>query len=97
MKKLTTEEINWATLFVLILWLFLLLPWLWLCPASGMAFDPGPSVEAYILMISICTYPIPVVVAAIYRKKVPAIVFLPLLNVAVLTACGFLESLWKSN
>jgi hypothetical protein len=96
-KKLTAEEINWATLFVLIFWLLLLLPWLWFCPLSGMAFDPGPSVEAYVLVISICTYPIPVFIAASYRKKLPAMVLLPLLNVAALTATGFLEPLWKSK
>jgi len=60
-----------------------------------MVFDPGPSIGAYLFLISICTYPIPVILAAIYRKRIPAMVFLPLLNVAVLTACAFAEPLWK--
>src|SRR5579872_2312813 len=80
MRKLTNEEINWASLFVLIFWLILVLPWFWIAPLSAMAFDPGPSVGAYLFVVPILTYPVPVIIAAIYRKKAPLIVFMPLLN-----------------
>jgi hypothetical protein len=95
MKKLTNEEINWATLFVLIFWLFLLLPWFWIAPLSAMAFDPGPSVGAYLFVLPILTHPVPVIIAAIYRKKAPLIVFIPLLNIIVLAVSSVETSLWK--
>lgn len=81
-KKLTMQEIQVALFF---LWGILLLPWLAFCPLSGMAFDPGPSFEAYLLVISICTYPLPVIIAAIYRKRAPLLVLLPFLNLGILT------------
>jgi hypothetical protein len=96
MMKLTHEEINWATLFVLAFWLILLLPWFWIAPLSAMAFDPGPSGGAWLFVIPILTYPVPVIIAAIYRKKAPLTVFMPLVNIAVLAVAWLADPLWKS-
>ena len=35
MKELTPEEINWATLFVVLFWSLLLLPWIGFVPRQG--------------------------------------------------------------
>ena len=80
-KPLTAEEINWATLFVLLLSLVLLVPWLMMAPLAAMAFDPGPSPGAYVFVWSAWTYPICVVLVAVFRRKAPLIVLLPCLNV----------------
>lgn len=89
MKKLTIQEIQVGLFF---LWIILLLPWLLLAPISAMAFDAGPSIGAYFFTLPILTYPIPVILAAIFRRKHPRIAFLPLVNLIVL---GFDILLWK--
>lgn len=66
-----------------VLWLLLLLPWIVIAPLSGMMFDAPPTIGVYVLFWTILTYPVPVIIAAVLRKKVPAIVLLPLLNFAV--------------
>jgi hypothetical protein len=80
MKNLTREEINWATLFVLLFWFLLLVPWIWLCPASGMAFDSGDSLHARFFVLSVCTYPVAVLIAGLLRKAKPWLVLLPCIN-----------------
>jgi hypothetical protein len=79
-KPLTTEEINTATAMLLGCWVVLLVPWFIIGPLSAMAFDSGPSVPAYVFAISALTYPISVIVVAIFRGSAPWIVFLPCLN-----------------
>lgn len=56
-----------------------------------MAFDSGEtqSFKVYALVWSIWTYPIVVLIAAIFRHKAPVIAFLPFLNVSLVIA------LWK--
>ena len=81
-KPITAEEADWATLFVFVLWLLLLVPWFMIAPLAAMAFDPGPSLGAYAFVFSTWTYPISVGLAGIFRRKAPLIVLLPCLNVA---------------
>ena len=69
-----------ARLFIV--WLVLLAPWLFLAPISLMALgDTPPKSETYVIVYSIWTYPLAVGIAAIFRKKAPAIAILPSLNI----------------
>ena len=83
--KLKGEDI----LFVV--WLVLLLPWLPLFFLSGMAFDAGPTLEAYVFVFFLWTYPISVFIVGILRNKKPLLALLPLLNVLGI----FSDFLWK--
>jgi len=77
-----------------ILWLVLLLPWFLFAGLSGMAFDGGPTAEAYTVVWSVWTYPITLGIVAVWRRWVPWIVILPFLNVV---GCGASELLHKST
>jgi hypothetical protein len=77
---------------VLIFWIVLLIPWLIIAPLSGMAFDGGDTAGAYAFFWSVLTYPITVGIAAVFRKRVPWMILLPLLN---LTGCGVSEVLTR--
>jgi hypothetical protein len=77
----------WTTV-VLVLWVVLLAPWLPLTLMSGMAFDAGYTVHAYVFIWSLLTYPITVLIAAAFRKKVQTLVLLPCLNVAAFLIAG---------
>ena len=74
-----------ASKYMLAFWCILLLPWLLVAPLSGMAFDGGYTAEAYVFVWSVWTFPITVIIAAVFRKWVPWITLLPILN---LTGCG---------
>ena len=87
-KPLTAEEINTATAILLGCWVVLLVPWFIIGPLSAMAFDSGPSVHAYVFAISALTYPISVIVATIFRRNVPWMVFLPCLNLGGFFVAG---------
>jgi hypothetical protein len=66
-----------------VLWLLLILPWIVIAPLSAMMFDAPPTIGVYVGFWTILTYPVPVGIAALLRKRAPAIVLLPLLNFAV--------------
>ena len=61
----------------------LLLPWIIMTPLSLMAFDGGSTVLVYTFLFSFWTYPLAVVMVAIFRKKAPLIVSLPCPHIAV--------------
>ena len=86
-----TRQTPPAAKAVFVFWLVLLLPWLLVAPLSGMAFDAGYTSEAYALVWSVWTYPISVGVTAVFRRWVPWLVLLPLLNVAGCCASGLLH------
>lgn len=50
---------------------------------SGMASEAGLSASVYVLMWAAYTYPLSIVAAFFLRRKLPALVFLPCLNVIV--------------
>ncbi len=87
-----TRQTPTAAKYVFVFWLVLLFPWLLFAPLSGMAFDAGPTAEAYTFFWSVWTYPITVGIAAVFRRWVPWLVLLPLLNVA---GCGASDLLHK--
>jgi hypothetical protein len=74
-------------------WPVLLLPWLIFAALSAMAFDAGSTVRAYIFVSSVGTYPLAVVIVAIYRRREPVVALLPFLNIPTF----FSDLLWKSN
>ncbi|MCU1286356.1 MAG: hypothetical protein JWO13_2706 [Acidobacteriales bacterium] len=78
--KTEQDVIRVAVNFVLTLWVLLLVPWLLMLPISGMAFDAGPTRAAYIFVCSFWTYPVAVFLAAVFKRKTPLIVALPLVN-----------------
>jgi hypothetical protein len=71
----------------------LLVPWVPFAPLCAMAFDPGPSFEAYLFVTCVWSYPVTVFLAFILRQRVPMIGFLPCLNFAILFVYGFFERL----
>jgi hypothetical protein len=70
---------RWTTV-MLLFWIMLLLPWFWLAGLSGLAFDAGKTLEAYVVVGSVWTYPVSVLIAAILSRKQAWLVFLPILN-----------------
>jgi hypothetical protein len=80
-----------AAKVLFIVWLVLLLPWFLFAGLSGMAFDAGPSAEAYTFVWSVWTYPVTLGIAAVLRRWVPWIVLLPFLNMAACIAPGLLH------
>lgn len=64
----------------LIIWCLLLVPWGVFAALSGMAFDGGYTFSAYLFVWSVETYPLSLVIAFIFRRKCPALVFLPFIH-----------------
>jgi hypothetical protein len=85
-----TRQTPTAAKALFVAWLVLLIPWFVFAPLSGMAFDSGPTAEAYTFVWSVWMYPVTVGIAAIVRRWMPWIVLLPFLNMA---AC-FAPGLW---
>jgi hypothetical protein len=71
-----------ATKKVFIAWLVLLVPWLIFAPLSEMAFDAGYTSATYGFVWSVWTYPVTVIIVAIFRRWIPWIVLLPIVNFA---------------
>ncbi len=76
-----SKALDIASRALLIMWIALLVPWLWLAPISFMAFDSGDDLSARFFVLSVCTYPITVVIAALLRKSTPWVLLLPCLNI----------------
>jgi hypothetical protein len=81
-EKPTMPKMIYKALFVL--WVVLMLPWIVIAPLSPMMFDAPPTLGVYLSFWTLLTYPVPVGIAALLRKRAPATVLLPLLNLAVL-------------
>jgi hypothetical protein len=84
MKDPTLLEI--LRIALIVAWLSLLVPWLYLAPASFMAFDGGDALHVRFFVLSICTYPVAVVIALLLRNKKPWLLLLPCINLA---GCSF--------
>ncbi|MGH9490279.1 MAG: hypothetical protein ACRD17_07175 [Terriglobales bacterium] len=64
----------------LIIWCVLLIPWALFAALSGMAFDGGDTFSAYFFVWSVWTYPVSLLIAFLFRRKCPALVFLPMIH-----------------
>lgn len=73
-------RIDW-TKALLGVWAILLIPWGPLAMTSGMAFDGGYTLAANVFVWSVLTYPVAVLIAAIFRRKVQWLVLLPCINI----------------
>ena len=73
-------NIDW-TKSLLMLWAFLLVPWGVPAMASSMAFEDGNTISAYVFVGAVLTYPISVLIAAIFRREVRWLIFLPCVNI----------------
>jgi hypothetical protein len=85
-----TRQTPTAAKVLFVVWLVLLVPWLLFAPLSGMAFDAGPSLDAYAFVWSVWLYPVSLAIVAFFRRWVTWIVFLPFMN---MVAC-FVPGLW---
>ena len=85
--RLSSREIHTAWFLLFAIWALLLVPWFTLFGLTGMAWDSGnsPSIVDGIGIACIWTYPVMLVVALIFRRKLPALILLPSLNIVVLT------------
>jgi hypothetical protein len=73
---------------MLIIWFVILVPWfpLFTLMGTGMAFEGGYTVEAWMFVVAVWAYPILVGVAFFFRRKRPAFISLPILTVVPLLA-----------
>ena len=81
--KPTNPEIRvaWRWLFALLA--LCLIPWFYLFALTGMIGDSGNplSIRDYLFLAWIWTYPLTLVIALILRRRIPALILLPLLHV----------------
>jgi hypothetical protein len=66
---------------LLVVWLILLLPWIFVALDSLFIADSDHSLKVHIFLSSVWSYPIAVGIVAIFRKKAPLIALLPCLNI----------------
>ena len=64
----------------LVLWLPLLIPWFFLAPLSGLAYDRGETWREHLFVLSVWTYPLSLIFGIIFRKRAPVLLILPFLN-----------------
>jgi hypothetical protein len=76
---------------LLIIWVVLLIPWLPFAGLSGMAFDGGNTVEAWLFVLSTWFYGPAVLAAFKLRTRYPAVVFLPIVSIAGVIQSSFIH------
>jgi hypothetical protein len=74
---------------LIVAWLSLLVPWLYLAPSSFMVFEGGDTLHASFFVLSICTYPVSVVIGLLLRKRKPWLLLLPCINLVGLFVSGW--------
>jgi hypothetical protein len=73
---------------ILGVWLVLIIPWFWFAPLSFMAFDGGDNIHARLFVLSVCTYPIFVIVTVLLRKRSAWTLLFPCISLAGILASG---------
>jgi hypothetical protein len=73
---------------VLTVWLLTLPVTIVFAALSGMASEGGYNWRVYIFMGAAFTYPVSIILAFIFRRRVPLLVFLPCLNIIVWFVTG---------
>lgn len=69
-------------------WVFMLIPWVPFAMLAGLAFDGGPTSNAYLFVWSVWTYPVVLIIAMICKRWMPSVMFLPILNVVGFVISG---------
>lgn len=82
------EPERWTTV-ALVIWCILLVPWVPFALLSGMAFDAGYTINAYIFVCSLLTYPVAILAAALGRRKKAFLALLPCVNLVGFLISGF--------
>ncbi len=80
LRWIDSDAFDKLSVLLFFFWCVLLLPFLFFAFLVGMAFDGGPTAEAYVAVISVWSYPITVAVAHFAKRRVPSAVFLPFIN-----------------
>jgi hypothetical protein len=75
-----------------VLWMLSLVPWLFILLLSGMAFDNGKTLEAYVFVGSVVSYPVMVGIAGFMRRRRPFLLLLPLLSIAAAFLSGIFHN-----
>jgi hypothetical protein len=73
---------------MLTIWSVILVPWLpvFTLMGTGMAFEGGYTLEAYLFVVAAWTYPALVAIAFFFRRRNPLFVYLPILTIIPLLA-----------
>ena len=84
--KAASREVRAIWFWLLGVSALLLLPWFYLMALSTMTWDSGTplTVRDDMSLICVWAYPMMVVIALIFRRKIPAPILLPPLDIAVL-------------
>jgi hypothetical protein len=80
---------------LLFIWIILLIPWLVMAPLSGMAFDGGNTIWAWLAVVSIWSYGPLVFLAFKLLDRSRKAVLLPLISIAAFTLPGLLVSVFR--
>jgi hypothetical protein len=73
---------------MLAVWFVILVPWFpfFTLMGTGMAFESGYTLEAYLFVIAVWTYPALVGIAYFFRRRKPEFIMLPILTFMPLLA-----------
>lgn len=66
---------------LLAIWFVVLVPWIpvFTLMGTGMAFEPGYTLDAYLFVFMAWAYPVLVFIAYLFRRRRPGLVWLPAL------------------
>lgn len=82
-----TEPLKLPVRIALIIWFLILGPWILVAlMGSGMAFEGGGTLDAYLFIVVAWSYPPLVLIAWFFRRRRPALVLAPLLTLVLLAA-----------
>ena len=80
-ESLEPEPLPLSVKGPLLIWLVILPPWMLLAlMGTGMAFEGGYTLDAYMTLVVVWVYPALVAAAWFFRRKRPQLVWLPLLT-----------------
>ena len=92
-----TSGVGYELLSRVVFWFYvvLLIPWPLVALVSLMAFDGGPSWNAYLFVTSIWTYPVSMFIAFKLRDRSPVWLFVPCVNIALLCVQWLFYEVWR--
>lgn len=73
---MTNDHTKWVSRF----WYALMLPWIFIAPLAGMAFDSRSNAAAWIVVSAVWSFPVVIALSVWLRRKKPLLAFLPALN-----------------
>src|SRR5262249_9064854 len=73
-------QVDW-TKILLILWACLLVCWIPLIAVSLIVVGDSGTLDAYVFAVSVLTYPLAIIIVALFRRKAKWIAFAPCINI----------------